>query len=483
MDLTGKQLNDFRLLRLIGRGAMATVYLAEQQSLARRVAIKVLNPDLAGDARQVARFQQEARAAASMTHPAIVQVYEVGSVGEHYYLAQEYVPGGSLGDLLRRQGRLAPGAVLGVMWQVAQGLAAAAERGLVHRDIKPDNLMLDRTGAVKVADFGLARLAEAGTNMTREGVALGTPLYMSPEQVEARPIDARSDLYSLGVTAFHLLTGDPPFVGDSPLAVAMQHVGSPPPTVCERDPEAPPALAQVIDKLLQKSPDQRYLSPEALLAALAETVSHAERDGWSESSAAGLTNTLARAATVTRELGVERERLSAAMRRERRTGRYARWMIAAAVLGGAILGGLLRPQPLLPQPGAPEVARADSAKAQLLIAKRVDTPDAWRAVARYHPEADRFFLLLATRGLAACLLERDAPQAAEFELRRLGAEGATSPEFAVFSQAGLAIAYAQAGRDDDARTALERFDSLGEKAPAQLAEELARVRSKLAERG
>lgn len=479
-DLSGRELNDFRLLRRIGQGAMATVYLAEQGSLARRVAVKVLNADLARDEEQVERFKHEARSAASMTHAGVVQVYEVGSSGEHHYFAQEYVPGGSLGDLLRREGRLSPGAVLKAMWQVAEGLAAADQRGLVHRDIKPDNLMIDRSGAVKVADFGLARLAEAGKRMTRAGVALGTPLYMSPEQVEGRELDIRSDLYSLGVTAFHLLSGAPPFDAETPLAVAMQHVNNAPPSLAEASPSTPAALAEIVDYLLAKEPGDRYASPSELIEALRMMTDSAAAEGWAEPSASvGGASSLARAAASRQGLAAQRERLGEAMRNERRaTGRRRWWLVGAAALG-LIAGVALRPTPLLPATAGAEVPRADTAKRQLLVAKQIDSPEAWRAVARHHPDADRFLQLLATRGLADCFLGREQYRLAERELSRLGVEGATAPEFAAFSQAGLAIVYAETGREDEARIALQRLDAVADEPPAQLVAEVARVRSVL----
>lgn len=481
MDLSGQQLNDYRLLRQIGRGAMATVYLAEQHSLARRVAVKVLNEQLASDREQVERFAREARAAASMTHPGVVQVHEVGSSGALHYLVQEYLPGGSLGDLLKRQGRFTPGAVLGVLWQVAETLAEAAERGLVHRDIKPDNLMLDRSGAVKVADFGLARIAQGGSNVTREGVALGTPLYMSPEQVEAKPLDPRSDLYSLGVTAFHLVTGAPPFTGDTPLAVAMQHVGSEPPKVLDRDPDVPPSLAGVIDRLLAKKPADRYASAQTLLEALATVSAIAADEGWAEtpSGSASRFGVTLEDPPLVEEFTAEREQLSLAMKSERRRRRQRYATLTAAVVCGLVLAWLARPTPLLPSPTDPGVARQPTVARQLLLAKRIDTPEAWRAVERYHPDADELHQLLAIRGLAGCLLDRDWNRMAEYELRRLGELGSNYDEFATYSHAGLAIAYARTGREDDAQAELDRVERSDDSLPSQLAEELARVRESL----
>ncbi|QDT70009.1 Serine/threonine-protein kinase PknB [Planctomycetes bacterium MalM25] len=486
-DLTGQRLNDYQLLRQLGRGAMASVYLAEQQSLARRVALKVLAAELCRDQAYVDRFQHEARAAASLVHPGIVQVYEVGKVEidgvERHYLAQEYVADGTLGRHAQRNGALEPGRVLEVLWQVGAALAAAAERGLVHRDIKPDNLMVDRSGAIKVADFGLARLAEANTpRMTQAGVAMGTPLYMSPEQIEGRDIDARSDLYSLGVTAYQLLTGDPPFTGDTPLSVAVQHLNSEPDPVAERRPETPPELAEVIDRLIAKSPGDRYASPTAMLEELSYVARVAERDGWATAatlSGAGLVGASTLAGGWAPRTGDDAEavdRLSEAMRKESRNPSTAGFPLVRALrwaLPGLLLGGLLAtamtPRPLI-RPGAIRIERFDSVKQQLFHAKTTDTPDAWRAVLDYHPDEDDFYQRLALRGLALCHLRRGDNGQAVRTLERLpdttvGDEGLSDPAIAV----ARVVAYSRTGQPDKARTAGAALSSVspGERARLQ----------------
>jgi serine/threonine protein kinase len=213
-DLVGKKLKDFYVLRRLGRGAMAEVYLAQQLSLGRQVALKVLNADLARDPNYVRRFHHEARAAAALVHAGIVQIYEVGQDDGVHYIAQEYVAGRNLGELIRSRGALDPRLSLDILRQVTGALSKAASVGIVHRDIKPENIMLARSGEVKVADFGLARVqGDGGANLTQVGITMGTPLYMSPEQIEGRELDSRSDIYSLGVTAFHMLAGGPPGCG------------------------------------------------------------------------------------------------------------------------------------------------------------------------------------------------------------------------------------------------------------------------------
>jgi serine/threonine-protein kinase len=226
---------------------MAEVYLAEQFPLKRWVAVKILRPELADDPTCVKRFEREAQAAASLVHANIVQIHEVGHVDGLHYIVQEYVQGQNLRDWLIRNGPPLLQPALSIMRQIAAALGKAAEQGVIHRDIKPENIMITSAGEVKVADFGLARVirendAEA-TSLTQAGITMGTPLYMSPEQVEGRALDHRSDLYSFGVLCYHMLTGKPPFVGDTALAVAVQHVKKQPRGLEMQPPDLPPACA------------------------------------------------------------------------------------------------------------------------------------------------------------------------------------------------------------------------------------------------
>ena len=164
--------------------------------------------------------------------------------------------------MIRSSGSLAPQLALDILRQVAAALAKASSEGIVHRDIKPENIMLAGSGEVKVADFGLARVqGDGGANLTQIGVTMGTPLYMSPEQIEGRELDSRSDIYSLGVTAYHMLSGEPPFTGDSPLAVAVQHLNQPPPPLAKRRPDVPPRFAQVVERMMAKKPADRFSDP------------------------------------------------------------------------------------------------------------------------------------------------------------------------------------------------------------------------------
>jgi len=267
-DLSGRSLGGYRLVRRLGSGAMADVYLAEQTSLGRQVAVKVLRSGTARHTAAVERFEQEARAAASLVHGHIVQIHEVACIDGIHFLAEEYVAGPSLKAWLRARGPLDARQALWVLRQVGSALARSAEQGIVHRDIKPENLLLTLAGEVKVADFGLARVLAENLDLTQDGMTLGTPLYMSPEQGEGRTVDARSDLYSLGATVYHLLAGRPPYSAPSAVAVVVAHIREPLVSLATVRPDLPAGLCEIIDRLLAKDPGQRFESPQSLLQAV-----------------------------------------------------------------------------------------------------------------------------------------------------------------------------------------------------------------------
>jgi len=237
-NLTDRTLGEFRLLRHLGSGGMADVYVAEQTTLQRYVAVKVMKPAMmaqSGDV-MVARFRQEAMMAAGLNHPNIVQVYTVGQEGDLHYIAQELVQGRDLAGVLEDRGKPDLASALHVMRQVAAALKAAGDAGIVHRDIKPENILVTKKGEVKVADFGLAQLhnQDKRRNLTREGTTLGTPLYMSPEQINGKELDPRSDIYSFGITCYQLLCGEMPFSGRTIMAIAMQHLNAAPPPLKQK---------------------------------------------------------------------------------------------------------------------------------------------------------------------------------------------------------------------------------------------------------
>ena len=211
-DLTGKTLGDFQVERLLGRGGMGEVYLARQISLNRPIALKVLRPDLLTRQTYLNRFEAEATAVAKLNHPNIVHVYTLGSVDGVRFIAMEYVQGTTLKDYIRKKGAFDYPLAYSVMRQAGLAVGAAGEIGLIHRDIKPENLLLTKKGQLKIADFGLCRDLDSAerVSITQTGVTMGTPLYMSPEQAQGGTLDHRSDLYSLGVTFYHMITGVTP---------------------------------------------------------------------------------------------------------------------------------------------------------------------------------------------------------------------------------------------------------------------------------
>src|SRR5262245_21318305 len=209
IDLTGNTLGDFQVLRRLGQGGMGRVYLAEQISLKRKVALKLLRPELAGTEVSLKRFKAEAEAIAQATHANIVQVYAIGEHKGMHYMALEFVEGRNLLEYLEKKGPPEVLLGLGIMRQVASALERAGELGIIHRGIKPENILLTRKGDVKVTDFGLYRGAYEPLNLTQTGITMGTPLYMSPEQVEGKPLDPRTDIYSFGVTSYHVFAGQP----------------------------------------------------------------------------------------------------------------------------------------------------------------------------------------------------------------------------------------------------------------------------------
>jgi serine/threonine protein kinase len=267
-DLTGRTLGDYRILRQLGQGGMGQVFLAEQISLKRKVALKLLRPETANDPTALARFQKEAEAVARVTHANIVQVYQIGDFGGLVFMALEYVEGRNLREYLARKGPPDALLTLSIMRQVASALQRAGELGLVHRDIKPENILLTRKGEVKVADFGLVRCLSdetPGLSLTQSGITMGTPLYMSPEQVEGKALDCRSDFYSFGVTCYHMLAGQPPFVGENAFEVAFKHVRSEPVPLEQLRPDLPEGLCGLIKKMMAKDPAARPQSGRELL--------------------------------------------------------------------------------------------------------------------------------------------------------------------------------------------------------------------------
>jgi serine/threonine-protein kinase len=460
-DLVGKKLKDFYVLRRLGRGAMAEVYLAQQVSLERQVALKVLNADLALDPNYVRRFHHEARAAAALVHGCIVQIYEVGEENGVHFIAQEYVPGRNLGEIIRSSGSLAPSLTLDIMRQVTSALHKASSQGIVHRDVKPENIMVSAgTGEVKVTDFGLARVQGDGrANLTQIGVTMGTPLYMSPEQIEGRELDSRSDIYSLGVTAYHMLAGQPPFSGDSPLAVALQHLNQPPAPLASRRPGLPPPLVHVVERMIAKKPADRFADPAALASELQAVATEGVHQGWAATRDHWSLTQMIQAADQRADATTRLDGLMKKTAREQASGSGRR--IAAAIVGCALIGVALAaatgPASLLSgaQAGVP---RRDNVWAQIYHAQMVDTPQSWDAVIDYFPDSGDYYHHLAKQGLAYYHLLRSQRYEQAIEpLRDLADLGQSQPAFEAFGIAGLVVAHANLGDDEAAYVENQRL--------------------------
>ena len=256
----------YRIIRKLGSGGMANVYLAEDQELGRRVAIKILNDRHAGDEQFVERFRREAKNAASLSHPNIVSIYDRGEAEGTYYIAMEYLDGKSLKELILERGPAPVSVAVDYARQILAALRFAHRNGIVHRDIKPHNVLVDAEGHAKVTDFGIARAG--ASQMTEEGSIIGTAQYLSPEQARGTKVDQTSDLYSLGIVLYEMLTGTVPFTGDSPVEIAMKHLSATPEPLSARRPDIPKALDLVILRALAKDPAARYQSADEMDAEL-----------------------------------------------------------------------------------------------------------------------------------------------------------------------------------------------------------------------
>ncbi|MBI1247677.1 protein kinase [bacterium] len=484
LDVAGRTIGDYRILRRLGRGAMAEVFLAEQQSLKRKVAVKILLPELAKDQAYVRRFHREAQAAAALTHANIVQIYEVGNADGLHFIAQEYVPGQNLKQLLSKQGTLEIKLVGAILRQVAAALYKAAEQGIVHRDIKPENILITATGEVKVADFGLARVVAPGAdgmNLTQVGITMGTPLYMSPEQAEGKTLDQRSDIYSLGVTCYQLLAGRPPFEGDNPLTVAVKHLNTEPPRLEKVRGGVPPALARVIHKMLAKKPDDRFQNASELLRDLREVQKALGVDAFGSDPSDW---SIAELATLSEIRGDGLRELSNVMRTSAQTiyrpparGRRALIFGAIGLACLAVGGGLAiasRQPSLLDVP--PDQRQQSLAKLGRTAREQFDfamfknknrgadqRPEYFASVYQHFPmdenEDNRVWGLKAMKQEAVLLMNQQRPREALRVFEKLAQQRDVDIEAKAFGYAGMAICYKQLGKTSDAEQAAAKASS------------------------
>ena len=246
----------YELERKIGEGGMARIYVGRDLRLSRRVAVKIPHTHYLGEPDFIERFRHEAQAAAMLSHPNIVDVYDVGVDGDIHYIVMEFVEGTDLKSIINREAPLAVPRAVGLAEQIARGLHAAHRAGMVHRDVKPQNIIVTPDGRARITDFGVAK-SHLSTALTETGVSFGTVDYLSPEQAQGRPATPRSDVYALGVVLYEMLTGRLPFAGDGAVAVAMKHVTEPPPSPRRLNPAIPPGLEALILRALAKDPAQR----------------------------------------------------------------------------------------------------------------------------------------------------------------------------------------------------------------------------------
>lgn len=472
--LVGQRLGDYQILRRLGRGGMSFVYLAEQQSLKRRVAFKVLKPDLAKDKVYVRRFHKEAQAAASLVHANIVQIYEVGEIDGVHYIAQEYIPGQNLAQYIRRHSAVSVPLSIVILKQVAAALHRASDQGITHRDIKPENIMLSTTGEVKVADFGLARVTSGEHHMdtTQIGITMGTPLYMSPEQAEGGKVDPRSDIYSLGVTSYHMLAGHPPFEGDTALSIAVQHLKRTPRPILEIRKNIPAELASLIMQMLEKKPAARIQKASDLqnqLRAIPVTITD---DDWPDDLEHIDCDEISLA-----DVRVEAtQQLDALMKTQgqqilgQRSHRL--WLSATVVLflTGILFGSLPYSEKLLETPDEvteiETIEKRDNVEAQYLYASVVNTEEAYLGVEDYFPVEDDprnyHYVTLSHQRIADLHLNAEDYQAAEAYYMELYYLAPEERHFRAYGIAGLANVY---NRTSNIAKMADRLIELGEVLP------------------
>jgi serine/threonine-protein kinase len=470
-ELIGQTLGDYTILRRLGRGGMAEVFLAKQNSLERNVALKILKPELAHDDSYVKRFHREAKSAAALVHSNIVQIFEVGQIQGLHFIAQEYVPGRNLKQHLDRHGAVEPIMALNLLIQCVMALQKAAEFNVVHRDIKPENILLSPQGDIKVTDFGLARINNDSSRqaLTQIGITMGTPLYMSPEQVEGRALDSRSDIYSLGLTAYHALAGQAPFDGENALAIALKQVKQEAIPLIQIRPDLPVELCELIHRMIAKDSNDRPQDPASLLKELRK-IKFENADDWElvvEKLSVRDTATWASAPTLSESKLAATQQLQNLMKRSLRPWWLnPRWLVPAIVL--SVLGSLAGiglaywSQPRFPLDVdftlVDKVQKQASIEQQFFsaslassrpieISKKIEH---WRAVVDYFPvegsispETTRLYHYRALVRLAEIYLTSNNLKAALEVFDTLEKSGDVYKQFQVVGYAGKLIVYSR----------------------------------------
>ena len=266
--MKGQKINDrYQIIKSIGEGGMANVYLAYDTILDRNVAVKVLRGDLSSDEKFVRRFQREALSASSLSHPNIVEVYDVGEDNNQYYIVMEYIEGKQLKDVLRKRGKLTITEVIDIMQQIADGLSVAHDSYIIHRDIKPQNIMILENGLVKITDFGIA-MAMNSTQLTQTNSVMGSVHYLPPEQANGSGSTLKSDIYSMGILMYELLTGKLPYKGENAVEIALKHLKEPLPSIRDEIPDISQSVENVILRATAKNPKNRYSDAREMLEDL-----------------------------------------------------------------------------------------------------------------------------------------------------------------------------------------------------------------------
>jgi serine/threonine protein kinase len=436
-EISIRNLGEFRVIRPLGRGGMAQVYLAEQTSLHRSVAIKVLRPELLTDKTIVKRFEQEAKAAAGLIHPNIVQVYAFGQQEGIHYIAQEYVQGMNLRQFLNRKGPPELLIAYHIMRQVASALAIAGDAGIVHRDIKPENILITRKGEAKVTDFGLAQLAESEqkVQLTQVGITMGTPLYMSPEQINGDTVDHRSDIYSFGVTCYRMLSGRPPFRGETSLTLAMQHLTKTPEPLGSLRSDLPPVMGEIVHKMMARKPEDRYQHAREITQDLKRVARVLKEDQADATMSSKSSKAIAVVPARNWRDGFFQWSLA----------RHAIILAVAAALvagGSAAVGWWLRPKDPLAVTGKRQdpVPKLATAKEQFDRARNGLPTDeaAWLAVLNFFPD-DRTYTPEAKERLAVLYLRTHRLDEAKKLFEDLESMGRENPNAQAVGIAGNAV--------------------------------------------